>query len=201
MSDRLGELDLDEAAAAATGNWQKFECFVWFRESELDDAENWAVIYTSHRDSGLLDESNAAAIGKTLESFIDGDDPDVVFESHSHWAVGYVDGFSIRVFRDGKITDAFEAYHALAQRLADYPILDETDYSRRETEATLANLPEAAWRLKHDFDLPDDWPCEVYDWLSDHRPTAIENADDRGGYPKESDLEAAFAAIGYERVA
>ena len=201
MSDRLGELDLDEAAVAAAGNWQKFDCFVWFHESDLDDAENWAVFYTHHRDSGLLDESNSAAIAKTLEAFIDGDDPNVVPESHSHWAVGHVDGFSIRVFREGKITDAFKAYHELAQRLADYPILDETDYSRRETEATLANLPEAAWRLRHDFELPDDWPSEVYEWLGDHRPAAIENTDDRGGWPNESDLEAAFAAIGYERVA
>ena len=201
MSDGLGELDLEEAAAAAAGNWRKFDCFVWFRDTELDDAENWAVIYTHHRDSGLLDESNAAVIAKALESFIDGDDPDVVFESHDHWAVGHVDGFSVRVFRDGKITDAFKAYHELAQRLADYPILDEGDYSCREVEATLANLPAAAWRLKHDFDLPDAWPNEVYDWLSNYRPSAVENADDHGGWPQESELEAAFAAIGYERVA
>ena len=201
MSDRLGELDLEQAAVAAAGKWKKFDCFVWFRETEIDDAENWAVIYTHNRDSGLLDESNAAAIAKCLEPFSEQDPADVVFESHSHWAVGHVDGFSIRVFRDGKITDAFKAYHALAQRLADYPILDETDYSRRETEATLANLPEAAWRLKHDFELPDTWPSEVYDWLSNYRPGSVENSDDRGGYPKESDLEAAFAAIGYARVA
>ena len=200
MSDRLGELDREEAAQAAAGNWRKFDCFVWFRDSELDDAENWAIIYTHHRDSGLLDESNAAAIAHTLEPFVEQEPADVVFESHNHWAVGHVDGFSIRVFREGKITKAFEAYHGLAQRLADYPILDEADYSNREVEATLANLPEAAWRLRHDFDLPDSWPSEVYDWLGHHRPTAIENADDRGGWPTESDLEAAFAAIGYGRI-
>ncbi len=199
MSKRLGELDLEEAAREAAGNWQKFDCFVWFRQSELDDAENWAVVYTHHRDSGLLDESNAAAIAKALELFAEHEPTDVVFESHDHWAVGHVDGLSIRVFREGQITDAFKAYHKLARRLADYPILDEEDYGRREVEATLRNLPEAAWRLKHDFELPDHWESEVYDWLSDHRPSAVENADDQGGYPKESDLEAAFAAIGYER--
>lgn len=200
MSNRLGELDLEEAAVAAAGNWHKFDCFAWFRQAELDDSENWAVIYTHHRDSDLLDESNAAVIAKALEPFCEQEPADVVFESHSHWAVGHVDGFSIRVLLDGKITNAFKAYHALAQRLADYPILNEADYGRRETEATLANLPEAAWRLKHNFKLPDDWPSEVYDWLSNYRPSAVENADDRGGYPKESDLEAAFIAIGYERV-
>lgn len=196
---KLGELDLEEAAQEAAGNWRKFKCFAWFRQSELDDSENWAVIYTHNRDSGLLDESNAAAIAKALEPFADDEQADVVFESHDHWVVGHIDGFSIRVFRDGQITKAFEVYHDLAQRLADYPILDEADYSRREIDATLANLPEAAWRLKHGFDLPDGWASDVYGWLSDHRPGSVENTDDRGGWPKENDLEAAFTAIGYER--
>ena len=105
---------------------------MWFRRNEIDDAGNWAVIYTQNRDSGLLDQSNAAVIEKALQPFSDGDDPDVVFESHSHWAVGHVDGFSIRVFKDREITEAFAKYHELAERIADYPILDESDYSERE---------------------------------------------------------------------
>ena len=54
-------------------------------------------------------------------------------ESHCHWAVGHVDGFSIRVYRDGEITDAFKAYHELMEQLAGYPILDEEDYSAAES--------------------------------------------------------------------
>ena len=46
-----------------------------------------------------------------MEPFTERDDPDVVMESHSHWAVGHVDGFSIRVYRDGEITEAFRTYH------------------------------------------------------------------------------------------
>lgn len=75
-----------------------------------------------------------------VKPFSEGDDPDVVFESHSHWAVGHIDGFSIRVFKRGRITKAFKAYHKLAGRMAEYPILDEADYSNREYEAAYENL-------------------------------------------------------------
>jgi hypothetical protein len=196
----LGELDLEDAANEAAGNWQDFQCFVWFRDRELDDAESWSIIYTHNRDSGLLDQSNAEVIRKVLEPFSDTDDPDVVFESHNHWAVGHVDGFSIRVFRDGQITEAFKVYHELAERIADYPILDETDYSERELEATLDNLTGAAWRLKDTFELPEGWESEVYSWFSDHNCSAIENRDDQGGYPDENELTEAFDALGYARL-
>ena len=199
MTNRIGELDLQEAAELAAGNWRDFECFVWYRD-DIDDAENWGIIYTHNRDSGLLDQSNAAAITKELEPFTDSDDPDVVMESHDHWAVGHVDGFSIRVFRDGKITDGFKRYHELAEAMDAYPILDEHDYSSREYEATVENIADAAWRLKDDYELPDDWQCEVYDWLSDNDSGAIENSDDQGGYPSEESLRAAFEALGFRQM-
>jgi hypothetical protein len=195
---KLAELDLNEAAQQAAGNWRNFDCFVWFRKSELADPDQWAVFYTQHRDSGLLDQSNASVIHQTLEPFSEGDDPDVVFESHSHWAVGYIDGFSVRVFRDGEITEAFEKYHELAERMDDYPILDETDYSDREYEATLDNIDDAAWKLKQQFELPEDWVGQVYDWLWEHRCSEVENCDDQGGYPSEEALREAFAALGFE---
>jgi hypothetical protein len=197
MDNSLGEMDLEEAAIEAAGNWQEFNCFVWFRDRELDDAGNWAIIYTHNRDSGLLDQSNAAVINKAMLHFSEMDDPDVVFESHNHWAVGHVDGFSVRVLKDGQITEAFKAYHKLAERIAIYPILDESDYSEREYEATFGNIADSAWRLKDEFELPKDWVGDVYSWLSDHNDRAIENRDDQGGYPKEDDLKAAFAALGY----
>lgn len=200
MSNRIGELTIEEAAQQAAGNWQEFTCFVWFRRDEINDPENWAILYTHHRDSGLLDQSNASVIQKALEPFTDADDPDVVFESHNHWAVGHIDGFSIRVVRDGEVTDAFRKYHDLAEAMAQYPILDESDYSERELEATFENIPLAAWRVKDEYELPDDWAEHVYDWLSNHRCSALENVDDQGGYPDEDDLRAAFDALGYEQV-
>ena len=197
---RIGEMTLEDAAHEAAGNWQRFTCFVWFRESEIADPDAWAIIYTHNRDSGLLDLSNADAINEALAPFTEGDDPDVVMESHNHWAVGHVDGFSIRVFRDGRITDAFRSYHNLMEQLDGYPVLDEEDYSRREYEATLENITDAAWRLKNEYDLPDGWESAVFSWFWDHRQSAVENRGDQGGYPEEGDLRDAFGALGYVRV-
>jgi len=195
----LGTLDITEAAHEAAGNWIRFNSFVWFRDKELEDADRWGIFYTHHRDSGLLDQSNASVIAKAMAPFADGDDPDVVFESHSHWAVGHVDGFSLRVFNaNGEITEAFQRYHELAQAMDDYPILDDSDYGERELEATLENIVDAAWRLKRQFDLPEGWECEVYSWLSDHRPGEVENRDDQGGYPSEQAMRNAFTALGFQ---
>ena len=196
----LGELTLEDAAKKAAGNWQSWTCFVWDRERDLDAPESWAILYTHNRDSGLLAQSNADAIAEAMEPFTDGDDPDVVMESHSHWAVGHVDGFSIRVYRDGVTTEAFKAYHELSERLADYPILDDEHYSNSEYAATLENINDAAWRVKHEYTLPEGWESEVYSWLSDNRSGSVENRDDQGGYPQEDDLRAAFDALGYVRI-
>lgn len=193
----LGTLDIDEAAQKAAGNWQRFNSFVWFRDRELEDADQWSVIYTHHRDSGLLDQSNASVISKAMAPFAASADPDVVFESHTHWAVGHVDGFSLRVFANGEITEAFRTYHELVQAMDDYPILDESDYSERELTATLENIADAAWRLKREYDLPEGWESEVYSWLSEYRPGEVENRDDQGGCPSEEALKEAFKAMGF----
>jgi len=195
-----GELTIEEAAQEAAGNWQRFESFCWFRRDEVADPESWAIFYTHHRDSGLLDQSNSAVTRKAMVPFTDGEDPDVVFENHSHWAVGHIDGFSIRVFRNGDITEAFTKYHELMEQLADYPILDEEDYSNRELEATFDNLTDAAWRLKDEYELPQEWESDVYGWLSDKNCGAIENRDDQGGYPEQDELKAAFEELGYQPV-
>ncbi|MHB8971242.1 MAG: hypothetical protein ACYC4N_12415 [Pirellulaceae bacterium] len=197
----LGEMHIKAAAKSAAGNWKKYHSFVWFRAHDLDDADNWAVIYTHNRDSSLLDQSNAHAIEAALDTFTEGNNPDVVAETHSHWAVGWVQGFSVRVFKRGRITRAFRKYHELAQRLAVYPILDDEDYSHREYEDTLSNLADAAWRLKQDYELPDDWETAVYAWFSDHDYSGIENRDDRGGYPTEDQLRAAFNSLGFGEAA
>ena len=194
----LGTLDIEEAATKAAGNWQGFDSFIWFRASDLEDAENWAIVYSHNRDSGLLDQSNAAFIQKALEPFTEGNDPDVVAEQHSHWLVGHANGYSIRVFDgDGNITEAFRTYFELLEQMDAYPVLDESDYSQREYDATLENIEDAAWRVKRDFVLPEDWVGQVYSWLSDNS-SELENKDDSGGYPSEDSLRAAFKALNFE---
>ena len=150
-------------ARPATTSARPLAGCVWGRDRDLDDADQWAIIYTHNRDSGLLDQSNASVIEKALEPFTEGNDPDVVFESHSHWAVGHVDGASLRVFdQQGNITEAFRVYFELLEQMEAYPALDESDLSQREHEATQSNIEDAAWRLKRDFVLPEDWVGQVY---------------------------------------
>lgn len=195
----LGTMTLEDAAKEAAGNWKRFDSFVWWREREMDDADRWAIVYTSNRDSGLIDQSNNAAIAKALEALTEGDDADVVAESHSHWLVGFVQGYSIRVYDDnGNITEAFKTYFELQEQLEAYPILDESDYSDREYEATLENIDLAAWKVKREFIMPEGWESEVYSWLSDNDPSEVENRDDQGGWPSEESLRAAFTALGFE---
>lgn len=183
-------MKLDEFAIEMAGNWKKFVCFVWHRGYALADADNWTVYYTAGRDAGLLAQSNHAEIAKRLASFMEGDEADVVAETHSHWAVGYLDGFSIRVFKpDGSITPAFEELHRIREALDDYPVLNESDYSEREYQATLENYRNEMWGQP---DLPEGWEDEVYSWFSDHcQDRYIENRDDQGGYaPREKLVEA-----------
>jgi hypothetical protein len=82
----------------------------------------------------------------------------------------------------------------------DFPLLDEEDYSERELEATLENIEDAAWRLKNEFELPEGWVWQVYDWLSENRSGEVENVDDQGGYPSEESLREAFDELGFESV-
>ena len=73
MTTTLGELDLESAAKEAAGNWREFDCFSWDRSNEIEDADQFCLVYTHNRDSGLLDQSNAEAIHEAMEPFLDRD--------------------------------------------------------------------------------------------------------------------------------
>lgn len=135
---------LQDAAEDAAGNWARFDSFVWWEKPE--NPEEWTVVYTNNRDSGPLDRSNANAIAKEMEK--EEFEPDVLPQSHSHWAVGHMDGYAIRVYRDGEITEAFAKWRGLQERLDNYPILDEDLYSREQQEEIDASWD--AW-VKYDF--------------------------------------------------
>lgn len=188
-------VDLETAAKEAAGNHQKFESFAWHCEPK--DSENWMLVYTHNRDSGLLDQSNAAAIEAILSELPEEDHEDFRSERHSHWGVGWVEGWAIRVYKEGKITKAFQTIHEIGMRLADYPVLDESDYSNREYQATLDNIKSVA----EGFDLIDDLPsdyCEiVFSWFWNNNQSAVENTDDQGGYPSDDDMEECLRELGF----
>ena len=183
--------DVESAAGQMAGDWRKFDRFAGSRGDDLEDADAWLIHYTSCRDSGLLRQSNGQATNKRLQPFTEKDDPDVVIETHGHWAVGNIKGLSLRVRTpDGCITPAFEEFCRTQQDLANDPVLDESDYSDRVYEATLENYRGEMWRSKDR--LPEGWEGKVFSWLSDHgHERCTENADDRGGWaPKDKIVEA-----------
>lgn len=128
------DLDKDVATAAKklAGNWQRFESFAWHGRHEVERPEDCAILNLTHRDSDLLDESNEHAIEEALSEF---PETDVWHESHSHWAVGHTNALVIRcIDAEGMPTEAFKVLHELAMSLADYPVLDEDDFSDRQCE-------------------------------------------------------------------
>lgn len=191
--------DMIERGKEAAGNWRKFESFAWLRRHELDDPDNWTIINTTHRDANLLQQSNAEAIEKEMIKYRNIDD--INKHSASHWAVGWVEGWEIRVFTDEsqtKVTEPFAEICKLNDALEEYPILDESDYSDKEYEATIANISAACWnKAKDEEDLPEDWVEQVWSWFADNMPEAIENCDDQGGCPDDKQLVECLKALGF----
>jgi hypothetical protein len=182
--------DPTERAAKAAGNWRRFESFGW-DHSRDEDADQWTVVYTHNRDSGLLDQSNAAAIEREMEPFIE--DGTARSESHGHWACGWVDGYAIRVYlADGSISPAFERWCEIQDRLEDYPLLDDEDHSRRELEACLEAI-EQRGKFTSD-DAPEDWAPEVFRILPDRE---TENRDGTGAYPSDESIQDALRELGW----
>src|SRR5262249_15574358 len=149
------------------------------------------------RDSGLVEQSNADALIRHLES-----DPTLAVDwditTANHWAVGWVEHLSFRAIDERSVpTRVFRVLKDWFRRLDEYPIADEDDFSRREYEATLDAIEEAGGRLIDSSVAPIDWPGECYSWLADHRPGAIESRDGNGGYPSTEEMVACLSALGW----
>lgn len=154
---------------------------------EVDLGNTWAITFSKNRDSGLIDQSNYDAIKADLEKRFP---KDVSDERFSHFAVGWVDHLLVRMLdKNGKVTKAGKAALEWQERMDDYPVADDEDYSRRELEATLDNI-------KFEGSLDEGTAQKVYDWLSEHNARSLENRDDKGGYPSEDEIEEALKGLG-----
>jgi len=93
----------------------------------LDDRQSWLVAPVSQtRDSGPLDQSNFSA----ALAMLGGEGDTVEVHRFGHWGPGW---FEI-VIVDPSDADRVEILGQIAAALADYPILDEMDYSEREED-------------------------------------------------------------------
>lgn len=102
--------------------YSKFKPTKFDSHIELEGKEDWLVAPVSrNRDSQILDESNFETFKKIL------DDKKIEYETHrfGHWANGW---FEIILVDPAGIQELEE----IEDRLEDYPILDEMDYSERE---------------------------------------------------------------------
>jgi len=210
MSKRIDWENVDAAAKAVAGNWQKFELFApgeW--AYEVAGADKWAILYTHNRDSGLLDQANGKVIREALEPFTEGDDTDVVASSASHWAVGWIAGFRIRVLRDGQPTAAFQKYAQLQAKMADYPVLNVSLYSEMESEATYENVQYSISKLLRrdkirridETTAENEWTAnaagEAIRWFDRNNSGALESgAEDQGAYPDDDELIEALIGCG-----
>jgi hypothetical protein len=150
-----------------------------------------------HRDSDLLEKSNAKSIIKTLES-----DPslegDWELVSCSHWGVGWVEHLSFRVIdEDEKPSRVARVIKGLFDAMEEYPILDDEDHSRMEYEATLENIQEHYRRGGLKDDAPDDWASQMFSWFWDNDQSAVENCDGQGGYPDDAQFEKCARDLGF----
>jgi len=88
--------------------------------------DDYYIIYTHHRDSGIVDESNWRSIIKHL------DGKNIKYENvrFSHWCVGWIEELLVK----DDDADAIEAGEDIQKQLAKYPIFNEDDYSELESE-------------------------------------------------------------------
>lgn len=127
---------------------------------DLDLFNTWTLTDIGQiRDSGPLDISNFETIKSDLETRFP-DDVEVVHSSH--WLVGWTDQLAVKVIdEDQNPTEAFKAYIEWIDRLSEYPVADEEDYSRREYEDALDTLE---WGYQISSDNVED----VYRWIFDN---------------------------------
>ena len=94
--------------------------------------KTWAITFSVNRDSDLLSRTNWDVITADMQKRFP-KSTDV--ERFSHWAVGWVDYFVVRMLdRQGQVTKAGIAALEWQGALENYPIADEEEFSKREFE-------------------------------------------------------------------
>lgn len=148
---------------------------------EDPDRSEWLVAPVGRtRNSDPLAESNFSA----FLGIVGGESDDVEVHRFGHWGPGW---FEIILVRPG--TKAATEAERAESSLADYPVLDEMDYSARESEAN-----EETWkwmRLRDRVNLIREARARAERWGCAHPPSIFaarrdEVPSDPTGYIRES---------------
>lgn len=139
----------------------------------------------------ILDTSNWETIKREL-SEVDPDGTDHKVASFGHWATPY----DLMLVKAG--TEAHRIAEKLMSRYADYPVLDESDFSERESEAFSNDLTDCLNRLTivvNGVELAGDAPeySALFIALDQHmNERETRDSCDRG------ELEEALRDLGFE---
>ena len=87
---------------------------------------DYYVLLSHHRDSGLIEESNFQSALKALN----GESDTVKVVRAKHWAVGWIE--MILIHESDK--ESIDKGNEIEKALENYPILDEDDFYERESE-------------------------------------------------------------------
>ena len=112
-----------------------------------------------NRDSGPLEQSNAAVVKKVFAELFgeEGEDNGWEVTRCNHWAVGWVEHLSFRAIDDAGVpTKQFIEMLRLNAEVEESVCLDEDDLCQREWEATIEYLEWTAARWVKEA-APDDW--------------------------------------------
>lgn len=126
--------------------------------------ENWPEYYAflgHHRDSDNLDNSNF----DTAVKLLGGESETVIIVRENHWAVGWVEWIAIHESDEQSLILA----DGIRDRLDNYPVLDEEDYSEREWKDFSSNCEQATRDYCHKYHKRFTWKLvqSVQDMQSD----------------------------------
>ena len=103
---------------------------------------DYYIVLNRTRDSNSLEESNF----ETALSMLGGESETVIIIHSGHWAVGWIEFLAIHESDKEKL----KLGETILQKLNDYPILNEEDYSNRQWEKAkyFYNNLSPEWRWK-----------------------------------------------------
>lgn len=133
----------------------------------------FAPVFSRHRDSNLITQSNYDSLLMTLNSK---SRENWYIVRDSHWAVGWTETIMVKVVTDyykgevvlGNITFEFETVVAKMIELQNYPVLDEEWLSHLEHSKILENLETDIMRnFGGNAKAGSSVVAQVQEWLSD----------------------------------
>lgn len=131
IGDLSDHATLQEAAEALAGNWQHWQCFMWFGSDDVPDSHNVALGYlVNNYDPSVTQLANSEVIKEKMKPWMGKNCGDALvgpFASSVSGDRNALGGIQIRVYdSEGNITEPFRVLYDLCRYAYDSCILDQT---------------------------------------------------------------------------